>query len=56
MESIIVDRGSYGSNSRKPYAVVNDETGNAITLCRVADVRYKTFVFKKRVFSAWRIR
>ena len=28
----------------------------AITLCRVADVRYKTFVFKKRDFSAWRIR
>lgn len=23
----IVDRGSYGSNGRKPYAVVNDETG-----------------------------
>ena len=22
----IVDRGSYGSNGRKPYAVVNDET------------------------------
>ena len=23
----IVDRGYYGSNGRKPYAVVNDKTG-----------------------------